>query len=105
MYVNLRSYKIRKILSLVDFHSSYQLLHSQVYRNDLKHWIYNIKTYSLLINEGESNKNLLKMFANKNLQMTQKSFSKKDLTWCKKNYVKLLDVYFPKYLTIKTWDM
>ena len=33
--VNLMCYKIRKIPSLVDFHSLYQLLHSQVYRNGL----------------------------------------------------------------------
>ena len=41
--VNLRSYKIRKTPSLVDFHSLYQLLHSQVYRNGLKLWISNVK--------------------------------------------------------------
>ena len=36
--VNLRSY-IRKIPSLVDFHSLYQLLYYQVYRNGLKHGV------------------------------------------------------------------
>lgn len=34
----LGSYKIRKIPSTVDFHSLYQLLHSQVYGNGLKLW-------------------------------------------------------------------
>ena len=45
MRLNLRSYKIRKIPGLVDFHSLYQLLHSQVYRNGLKLWIFNVKIY------------------------------------------------------------
>ena len=36
MRVNLRSYKIWKISSFVDFQSLYQLLHSQVCRNGLK---------------------------------------------------------------------
>ena len=31
--------------SLVDFHSLYQLLYSQVYRNGLELWITNIKIY------------------------------------------------------------
>ena len=39
----LTSYKIRKIPSLVDFHSLYQLLHSQVYCNGLKLCISNVK--------------------------------------------------------------
>ena len=43
------AYKIRKIPSLVDFHSLYQLLHSQVYHNGLKLWISNVKF--VLINE------------------------------------------------------
>ena len=34
--VNFMSYKIIKLSSLVDFHSLYKLLHSQVYRNGLK---------------------------------------------------------------------
>ena len=34
MHVNLRSNKIRKITNLVDFHSLYQLLLSQVYCHD-----------------------------------------------------------------------
>ena len=37
------SHKIRKIPSLVDFHSLFQLLHSQVYRDGLKLWIYDVK--------------------------------------------------------------
>ena len=41
--LRLRSNKIREIPSLVDFHSLYQLLHSQVYRNELKLWISNVK--------------------------------------------------------------
>ena len=41
--VNLRSNKIRKIPSLVDFYSLYILLHSQVERNDLRLWISNVK--------------------------------------------------------------
>ena len=34
--VSLSSYKIRKIFSLVDIYSIYELLHWQVYRNGLK---------------------------------------------------------------------
>ena len=45
---------MRKILSLVDFHSLYQLLHLQVYRNGLKLLILTLKF--VLINEGESNR-------------------------------------------------
>ena len=63
-----------KIPSLVDFYSLYQLLHSQLYRNGLKLWISNVK--SVLINEGESNRKLLKLFAGKNLWMTLKSFTR-----------------------------
>ena len=42
-HVNVRSFKIRRILSLIDFHSLYQLLHSQVYCNGLKLGISNVK--------------------------------------------------------------
>ena len=42
-HVNLRSYKIRKITSLVNFHSLYQLLHSQVYCHGLKLCISKVK--------------------------------------------------------------
>ena len=44
MRVSLTSYKSRKIPSLVDFHSLYQLLRSKVYRNGLKLCISNVKT-------------------------------------------------------------
>ena len=65
---------MRKIPSLVDFHSSHQLLHShKVYRDGLKLWISNVKFG--LINEGESNRKLPKVFAGKNLGMTQKTFT------------------------------
>ena len=37
------SFKIRKIPNLVDPHSLYKLLHSQVYSNGLKPWISNVK--------------------------------------------------------------
>ena len=43
--VNFRSYKIRKFTCLVDFHSLYQLLYSQVYRKGLKLWISNVKIF------------------------------------------------------------
>ena len=65
MRVNLRSYKIKKAPSLVNFHSLYQLLHSQAYCNGLKPYILWLKF--VLINEGESNRKLPKMFAGKNL--------------------------------------
>ena len=55
---------MRKIPSLVSFHSLYQLLDSQVYHNGLKF---------VLINEGKSNRELPKMSASKNLQMAQKN--------------------------------
>ena len=67
MRVNLTDNKIRKIPSLVDFHSLNQLLHSQVYRNDLK-----LKLKFVLINEGEPNRKSPKIFAGKNLQIKQK---------------------------------
>ena len=74
MRINSRCYKIRKIPSLVDFHSLYQLLHShKVYRDGLKLWISNVKFG--LISEGESNRKLPKVFASKNLGMTQKTFT------------------------------
>ena len=62
-------------------------MHSQIYRNGLKIWISNVKIYIdncdwLIsgshitqfnkINEGESNRKLPKMFADKNLRTTQK---------------------------------
>ena len=71
---------------MVDFYSLYQLLHSEVYRKDLKLWISNVKicidNYDWLISgspitqlnemkEGESNRTLPKIFAGKNLRMTQ----------------------------------
>ena len=68
---NLRSYKIRKIPSSVDFHSLYQLLHLQVYCNGLKLSISNFCIVFVLLNEGESNRKLPKTFARKNLRMTQ----------------------------------
>ena len=65
---------MRKIPSLVDFHSLYQLLHShKVYRDGLKLWISNLKFG--LISEGESNRKL-PVFAGKNLGMTQKTFTR-----------------------------
>ena len=44
----------------------------------------------VLINEGESNRKFPKIFAGKNLRMTEKKlhaliYSQKDLTWCVKN--------------------
>ena len=39
MRVNLTSYRIRNIPSFIDFHSSHQVLHLQVYHNGLKIWI------------------------------------------------------------------
>ena len=71
--INLSSYKIRKISSLVDFYSLYQLLYSRVYRNSLKLRISSVKI--CMINEGESNRKLPKMFAGQNIRMTQKSFT------------------------------
>ena len=68
--------KLEKSLALLIF-SLYRLLHSQVYRNDLKLWISNVKF--LLINERESNRKLPKMFAGKSLRMTQKKASRVDL--------------------------
>ena len=56
LHIRLRSYKIRKILSLVDFHSLYQLLQLQF-----------LMVKFVLINERESNRKLPKMFAGKNL--------------------------------------
>ena len=50
---------------LVDFHNLYQLLHSEVYQNGLRLQIFTLK--SVLINEGESNRKLPKMFASKKL--------------------------------------
>ena len=50
--VSLSSYKIRKIFSLVDIYSIYELLHWQVYRNGLKLWFSKL----VLINEGEPNR-------------------------------------------------
>ena len=41
--VNLRFYKIREFPGFLDFHSLYQLLHSQVYRNGLELWICNVE--------------------------------------------------------------
>ena len=61
------AYKIRKIPSLVDFHSLYQLLHSQVYHNGLKLWISNVK---ICIDKWTR---LPKIFAVKNLRLIQKS--------------------------------
>ena len=69
MCVSFRSYKIRKTLNLVDFHSLQQLLLSQVYRMVFQ-WFSNVKF--LKISEGESNRKLPKMFSGKNLPMTQK---------------------------------
>ena len=43
--INLRSCKITKILISVDFHSLYQLLHSQVHHNGVKLWISNVEIY------------------------------------------------------------
>ena len=61
MRVNSRCYKMRKIPSLVDFRSLYQLLHShKVYRDGLNLRISNVKFG--LISEGESNRKLPKMF-------------------------------------------
>ena len=64
MHIRLRSYKIRKILSLVDFHSLYQLLQLQF-----------LMVKFVLINERESNRKLPKMFAGKNLWITKKKKS------------------------------
>ena len=64
MPLKLRFYKLRKIPSLVAFHSL--LLHSQVYCNGLILWRF------VFINEEESSRKLSKMFAGKNLQMTPK---------------------------------
>ena len=52
------------------FTSLYQLLHSQVYRSGLNYEFPTLKF--LLINEGESNGKLLKIFAGINLRMTPK---------------------------------
>ena len=41
-------------------------MHSQWYRNGLKLWISNVKI--VLVNEGESNRKLAKMFAGKNFK-------------------------------------
>ena len=72
--VNLRSCKMRKIPSLVDFHSIYQFLHSQVYYNGLELRLLALKF--VLTNKGESNRKLKKIFAGKNLKkMTQKNWS------------------------------
>ena len=114
--VNFRPYKVRKISSLVDFHSLYQLLHPQVYRNGLKLWISNVKicidncdwlisaSHIMQLNkitEKESNRKLLKMLTGKNLRMTQKSFmrwfsQKKVLTRCvkQKNHFTMALWYF-----------
>ena len=64
MHIRLRSYKIRKILSLVDFHSLYQLLQLQF-----------LMVKFVLINERESNRKLPKMFAGKSLWITKKKKS------------------------------
>ena len=90
MRVNLRSRKIRKIPSLVDFHSLQESLHSQVYRNNLKLQNYVKTTLKfVLMNDGESHIKLPKMFADKKLETTQKAsrtdFNKKGLTRCVKN--------------------
>ena len=66
MRLKLRFYKLRKIPSLVDFHSLFQLLHSQVYCNGL------ILRRFVFINEEESSRKLLKMSPGKNLQLTPK---------------------------------
>ena len=61
-HINLRSYKIIKIVGLVDLHSLCQLLHLQIYHSGLK----------LLI--SIVNRNLSIIIVRKNLQMTQKIF-------------------------------
>ena len=58
---------------LVDFHSLYQLVHLQIYVDGLKllELKKTIKTLDfVLINEGESNRKLPKIFAGKILRMT-----------------------------------
>ena len=63
--------KIRKISSLVDFHSLYQLIHACKYTVIvLKYEFLTLKF--VLTNEGESSRKLPKIFACKNLQMTQR---------------------------------
>ena len=90
MRVNLRSRRGGEIPSLVDFHSLQELLHSQVYRNNLKLQNYVKTTLKfVLMNDGESHIKLPKMFADKKLETTQKAsrtdFNKKGLTRCVKN--------------------
>ena len=81
--VKLRPYKIRKIPSIADFHSLYQLLHLQVYCNGLKLWISKVKicidncdwlTSGSQHYTTEYLEICLKVcyFASKNLRMTQK---------------------------------
>ena len=75
---------------MVDFHSLCQLLHSQVYHDDLKLWTSNDEicidncdwlissshiTKLNEINEGEANKKLPKVFPGQILQMTQKTLT------------------------------
>ena len=53
--------------------SLYQWLHSQVCRNGLKLWTFNVKIY---IDKWRRIKSkLLKIFASKNLQMTKQKFN------------------------------
>ena len=69
MYVNLKPYyKIRKIPSLVDFRSLYQLYNCK-YIVIVPNNEFLILTFAL-INEGESNRKFQKIFAGKNLRMT-----------------------------------
>ena len=75
--VNLRSSKIRKNPSLVDFHSLYQLLNSQVYRNGLKLSISKVKI--CIDKERESNRKLPKMFTCKKFTTDTKKASGGDL--------------------------
>ena len=56
---------VLKIRKAFDFHSLYQLLHSQEYRNGLEREFLTLKF--VLMNEGKSIRNLAKIFACKNL--------------------------------------
>ena len=60
-----RKFMVLKIRKAFDFHSLYQLLLSQEYRNGLEREFLTLKF--VLINKGKSNRNSLKMFACKKL--------------------------------------
>ena len=60
-----RKFMVLKIRKAFDFHSLYQLLLSQEYRNGLEREFLTLKF--VLMNEGKSIRNLAKIFACKNL--------------------------------------